>query len=213
MKEGEPKRICLFGPQGSGKGTQAERLSSWLGIPQIAPGNIFRQAVAEHSALGTQVEPILAAGQLVPDHITNSLMQQRIQQEDCLSGFVFDGYPRNTAQADALDAMTSLSHVIVIEIPDEESIRRISQRRVCTPCGITYHPEWKPPVQDERCDVCGGALIQRDDDTPEAIQKRLQIYRSTTVSLFPRYEQRGILHHVDGLGSIDEVWQRVQACF
>ena len=213
MKESDPKNVCLFGPQGSGKGTQAEKLCDFLGVPQIAPGNIFRQAVADETELGKKVEEIINAGQLVPNDITNALMKERLQQEDCLEGFILDGYPRNPNQADALDSVSSLSHVIVIDIPDNESIRRISQRRTCTPCGITYHLEFKKPVEEGICDSCGKELTHRDDDQPESIKKRLSIYHQETEPLFERYKERGILCHVDGVGTIEEVWERTQNCF
>jgi adenylate kinase len=207
------KKICLFGPQGSGKGTQSEKITALFGIPQLSPGNIFRKEIADGTELGQQVQAIMNRGELVPDEITNNLMQERLQQEDCLDGFVLDGYPRNLAQADALDTMTALSHVIVIEITDEEAVRRISQRRSCPNDGIVYHLESKPPQKEGVCDSCGGPLIQREDDKPEAIRKRLAIYHEQTEPLFKRYEDRGILYRVDGTGSIDAVWERTQQCF
>lgn len=213
MQEGVAKNICLFGPQGSGKGTQAQLVSDWLGIPHVSPGNIFRKAVSEHSDLGKQVESIINAGKLVPNDVTNALMRERLLQEDALMGFILDGYPRNEDQAVALDSMASLTHVIVIDISDEETIQRISNRRVCTSCGATYHLESKPSMQQNTCDVCGKELMQRDDDKPEAIRQRLAIYHSATKPLFARYEERGILHRVDGAGSIESVFAAVQACF
>lgn len=213
MSEMNSRNICIFGPQGSGKGTQSEKLSDFFGIPQIAPGNIFRKAVADGTALGKKVEKIINDGKLVPNEITNELMRARIEEEDCLEGFVLDGYPRNESQADALDSMTSLSKVVVIDIPDEESIQRISSRRICTDCGITYHLESKPPVKEGVCDSCGKELIYRDDDKPEAILKRLQIYHTETEPLFERYKERNIVCRVNGAGSIDDVWNLVQGCF
>lgn len=213
MQEPGPKKICLFGPQGSGKGTQAEKICEYLGVPQISPGIIFRQAVAEGSELGKQVEGIINSGQLVDNEITNSLVEKRLLQEDCIDGFILDGYPRNMQQAKALDSFSSLSHVVVIDIPDEESIRRISRRRSCVPCGITYHLDYKPPTGEGVCDGCGKELTHRDDDKPDAIKERLYIYHTETEPLFERYEERGILHRVDGTGTIEEVWQRTQNCF
>lgn len=210
MDHQSPKRITLFGPQGSGKGTQAEKIQMFFGIPHIAPGNIFRKAVAEKTALGMQVQEILNAGNLVPDEITNALMKERIEQEDCVQGFVFDGYPRNAIQADALDAMAHITHVIVIDIPTEESIKRISHRRSCFQCGATYHLDFKPPHQENRCDVCGSELVQREDDTPAAIEQRLAIYRSETEPQIARFRERGIVYDIDGMGMIEEIWQRIQ---
>lgn len=212
IDEGQAKKICLFGPQGSGKGTQAERISSTLGIPHISPGNIFRAAIAEGSELGKQVESIVKKGKLVTDDITNELMRERLEKEDCLNGFILDGYPRNEAQADALDAVTSLTHVVIIDIPEEESIRRIGGRRVCIDCNNTYHPDSKPPKEEGKCDSCGKELTQREDDKPEAIKKRLAIYHSETAPVFDRYEERGIVCRVNGLGTVDEVWERIQEC-
>lgn len=213
MPQVESKNICLFGPQGSGKGTQAEKLSLFFGVPHVSPGNIFRKAITDKTELGQRVEQVMNAGQLVPNDITNTLMRNRLQEEDCLEGFILDGYPRNKEQADALDAMTALSHVLLIHISDEESVHRISLRRVCSSCGMTYHPEWKPPVVEGVCDACGQALMQRDDDKPEAIRERLRIYHTETEPLLQRYSDRGILHRIDGVGSIEDVWQRVHSLF
>ena len=212
MEEIQVKNICLFGPQGSGKGTQAEKLADFFGIAQISPGNIFRKAVAEEAPLGKQVDEILKAGNLVPDEITNELIRERLEEEDCIEGFILDGYPRNAAQADALDAMTVLTHVIVITIPDEESIHRLSRRRVAPTSGITYHLDYKKPKVEGICDVSGEQLVQRNDDKPEAIKKRLEIYHAETEVLFDRYRERNIFYEVDGMGSIEEIWERVKAC-
>ncbi|PIW36879.1 MAG: adenylate kinase [Candidatus Kerfeldbacteria bacterium CG15_BIG_FIL_POST_REV_8_21_14_020_45_12] len=213
VDETTPKKICLFGPQGSGKGTQAERLVGLFGVPHVSPGNIFRQAVAEGSELGLKVESIINSGSLVPDEVTNQLVKERLELEDCLDGFVLDGYPRNEVQAVALDEVSTLTHVIVIEIPDEESISRISMRRTCSNCGMTYHLQSKPSKVEGVCDSCGSELVQRDDDKPEAIRHRLNIYHQETEPLIKRYEDRGVLHRIDGRGSIDAVWERVQSCF
>lgn len=210
MDETTPKRIALFGPQGSGKGTQAEKITATFGVPHIAPGNIFRKAIADKTELGEKAEAVLNSGQLMPDEITNGLIRERIVEEDALNGFVIDGYPRNGVQADALDSMTNLSYVIVIEIPEEESIKRISHRRSCPNCGTTYHLDFKKPKQEGMCDSCGNDLVQRDDDKPEAIKQRLVIYRQETAPLLERYRERGILHEVDGMGTIEEIWERIQ---
>ncbi len=210
MEDGTAKKICLFGPQGSGKGTQAEKLSEYLGTPHLAPGNMFRKAVADGTELGKQVEAIINEGKLVPDEVTNAVIKRYLEQPDALNGFILDGYPRNVAQADALDSFTPLTHVLLIDITDEESVRRISQRRTCGNCGITYHLEYKKPAVEGQCDTCGQKLVQRDDDTPEAIQKRLKIYHSQTKPLLERYEERGILQRVDGSASIPDVWDAVK---
>ncbi len=204
------KKICLFGPQGSGKGTQAKRLIAEFEIPHLSTGDIFRKAIADQSELGKKIEAIIKSGQLVPSEVTNAVMKERLSQEDCLNGFVLDGYPRNENQADALDAITNLTHVIVLSIPDKESIHRLSQRRVCVSCGATYHLDFQPPQQPDVCDACGSELKQRDDDQSDAIAQRLQIYHAETQPLIARYTDRGIAHEIDGLGTIDEVWDRVK---
>lgn len=210
LDERKGKNICVFGPQGSGKGTQAEKLVETYGIPQVSPGNMFRKAIADQTELGKKVDHILKAGNLVPNEVTNALMQERLEQEDAIDGFVLDGYPRNENQADALDSIVPLHYVFVIDITDEESVNRISRRRVCLECGTTYHLDAKPPKQEGVCDVDGKALVQREDDKPEAIKKRLEIYHDETEPLFKRYEERGILYRIDGMQSIDAVWEKIQ---
>lgn len=206
-------KVALFGPQGSGKGTQADKLTEFLGVPHIAPGDIFRKAIADKTELGQQVESIMKEGNLVPNEITNSLIKERLEEEDAVEGFVLDGYPRNENQAAALDSITSMTHMLLIDVPDEESVRRLSQRRVCTSCGTVYHLEFKKPLKEGVCDSCGKELIQRDDDMPEAIRKRLDIYHQETEPILARYEERGILHRVDGMGTIEEVAERLQKVF
>lgn len=204
------KRICLFGPQGSGKGTQAEKLEAFLHLPHIAPGNIFRRAIAANNALGKQVQDYTDAGKLVPDEITNTLIAQRLQEMDCRNGYILDGYPRNKNQAEALDKISVLTYVILVEITDEEAVRRLSLRRVCTTCGRTYHKEFKPPAENELCDVCRKPLEHRKDDQEEAIKERLAIYHAETEPLFAGYRQKGIFFVVDGMASIEVVWQNLQ---
>ncbi|HLD21427.1 MAG TPA: adenylate kinase [Patescibacteria group bacterium] len=213
MTECSPQRIVLFGPQGAGKGTQAERLSAYFGIPHISTGNIFRKAIAEQTELGKKVKAIIAEGKLVPDSVTNALVAERLQEEDCMNGFILDGYPRNLIQAEALDSLTTISCAFVIDMPDQESIRRLSQRRVCINCGATYHLEFKSPLQPNICDVCGHQLLQRDDDKPASIKERLHIYHVQTKPLIMRYRERNVLCHVEGVGSIDDVWHRMMSCF
>lgn len=210
IDERQGKKICLFGPQGSGKGTQAERLIDTYGVPHLSPGNIFRKAIADQTELGQKVKSILDAGELVPNEVTNAIMKERLEQEDALDGFVLDGYPRNENQAEALDGVTSLSHVFVIDISDDESVNRISRRRVCLECGSTYHLDFKPSKEEGVCDEDGKELVQRDDDKPEAIKKRLEIYHAETKPLLDRYEERGILFRIDGMQSIEKVWEDVQ---
>lgn len=207
--------LCILGPQGSGKGTQATRLAHLLHIAHIAPGDIFRSAVSVGNTLGHTVEKVMNEGHLVPDTITNTLIHERLQQLDTIQGFILDGYPRNRVQADALDAMTPLSHVIVIDITDDEAVRRISLRRVCSACGHTTMVQSPASAHDERarCPRCSSALHYRDDDKPDAIRRRLHVYHTQTEPLTSRYEKRGILHRVNGMGSIDVVWQQIASLF
>lgn len=204
-------KICFFGVQGSGKGTQAARLQTLLHLPHIAPGDIFRSAVAAEDDLGKTVGTIINAGRLVPDEITNTLVRKRLRKTDAVHGFILDGYPRNIAQADALDAMTTLTHIVVITITAEESVRRLSLRRVCSACGHTT--TLQRDNENQHCPRCGAVLIHRDDDKPKAIRHRLQIYHTQTEPLLARYEARGIVHRIDGMGSIDNVWERVSSLF
>ena len=161
-------KIIFFGRPGSGKGTYASRIAPHLGIVHIATGDMFRAEVATGTPLGKLAEGYMKAGNLVPDDVTINMFKERIAKDDAKKGFILDGYPRNGEQADALDSMTTLSHLLLIHISDEESVHRISLRRVCSSCGMTYHPEWKPPLKEGLCDACGKALMQRDDDKPEA---------------------------------------------
>lgn len=203
-------KICIFGPQGSGKGTQAAKLSVFLQVPHISPGDIFRKEIAAGSALGQKVGAIIKSGHLVTNEITNTLIAARLARPDCARGFILDGYPRNEAQAEALDKISELTHVLLVDIPDEESVRRISRRRVCEQCGRT---QTQQDSAGQQCVACGSALKQRDDDKPESLQKRLRIYHAVTAPLFARYKQQGFFYQIDGLGTIEEVWQRVKAVF
>lgn len=205
--------IALFGPQGSGKGTQAEKLTALLNVPHISPGVIFRQAITDQSELGRQVEQFMQQGKLVPDDITNELMARRLQSADCVRGFILDGYPRNQNQDDFLRQATKITHAVAIAISDVEAVRRLSQRRACTRCGKTYHLEFKPPHVPDRCDDCNEILVQRNDDHPDSIKERLRIYHSQTEPLLTGYELLGVLYRVDGAGTIAEVWQRLQEIF
>lgn len=200
----EKYRIIMLGPQGSGKGTQADMLAAKLNIPKISTGDIFRQNIKEETELGQQVKAIIDAGKLVPDELTNDLMKNRIQEPDCSNGFILDGYPRNLFQAEALDKVTQITHVLEVYIPDEESVKRIGGRRSC-PCGKVYHLEYNPPKNDETCNDCGEKLYIRDDDKPEAIQERLKIYHEQSEPLVEYYSKKGVHVKIDGLPAIAEV--------
>ena len=209
-------RLVIFGPQGAGKGTQAARISEKYGIPDISTGDIFRWAVKGRTALGLKALEYVDSGALVPDDLTIEVVTERLSAGDCDDGFLLDGFPRSIIQAEALDAFlaergTSLDAALVIDVPEEVSLRRILGRRVCSKCGRNYHLD-NPPQNDWTCDVCGGEVIERVDDLDEAtVRKRLGLYHKQTEPLKAYYEERGLLREVDGEGSTDDVFARIMA--
>ena len=201
-------KIIIFGPQGSGKGTQAELIARRYGLPYISTGDIFRFQTKNQTALGQKVNTYISRGDLVPDQLTNEIIKDRLQQPDCTVGFVLDGYPRNKIQLDFLDQVTGADFVIVIDLSDQTAIERLSGRLACK-CGLSYHLKFNPPKKEGICDRCGNQLFRRDDDKPEAIKKRLDIYHLQTEPLFAIYEAKGILYHVNGGGLIEEVYEQI----
>jgi adenylate kinase len=207
-------RLVIFGPQGAGKGTQAERIAEKYGIAAISTGDIFRWAIKGGTALGLKAKEYVQAGKLVPDEITIGVVDERIKAQDCENGFLIDGFPRNILQAQALDEMLerqghSLDAALILDVPEEVSLRRLLGRRVCSNCGRNYHLD-SPPEVDWTCDVCGGDVVKRQDDLDEAtVKERLRLYREETLPLIDYYEQRGLLRKVDGLGTPDEVFTRI----
>jgi adenylate kinase len=195
-------RMILLGPQGSGKGTQAELLVKRLCIPQVSTGNILRENMQKGTELGLIAKQYVNLGKLVPDEVVIGIIQSRLKQKDAIKGFILDGYPRNIAQAQALDKITHIDVVLEIDVPDAESIRRISGRRTCS-CGAVYHIEYNPPKKQGICDKCQKQLFQRDDDKEEAIRKRLYTYHNETKPIIGFYKERHI--KIDGMMSIDEV--------
>lgn len=207
--------LILLGPPGAGKGTQAKRLVSELGIPQISTGDMLREAVKAGSPMGLKAKSYMDSGALVPDEVVVGLVEERIQQPDCARGFMLDGFPRTTAQADALSAMMQkkgikLDHVVCLEADKEELVRRLSGRRTCRQCMAPYHVMFNPPAKEGVCDQCGGELYQRDDDKEEAIRARLVTYEKQTQPLIAYYKTRGVLRLVDGLGAVEEVYGRIK---
>jgi len=207
-------RLVIFGPQGAGKGTQSARISEKFGIPAISTGEIFRWAIKGKTALGHEVLQYVNAGRLVPNDLTIRIVTERIAADDCAEGFLLDGFPRNIAQADALDDLLSdvecgLDGALVIDVPEEEALRRLTGRRVCQNCGRNYHVD-VPPENDWTCDACGGQVIARDDDVDEgALKERLATYHEQTEPLQEYYEKKGLLRRVDGTGTPDEVFSRI----
>jgi adenylate kinase len=198
-------KIVLFGPQGSGKGTQAQALVEALKISHITTGEIFRNEIKIGSSVGKQIESTINQGKLVEDSLTIEVLKKRLSLPDCDSGFILDGYPRNLNQAQALDEITAIDWALEIWIPDEEVINRISNRRTCSQCGSVFNLITRPPKINEVCDQCQGKLVIRKDDTQEAILKRLEIYHQQTEPLKEYYARKGKLIKIDGRPSIDEV--------
>ena len=192
-------KMILLGPPGAGKGTQAEILSRVFDIPTISTGNILRAAVKAGTPTGLKAKSYMDAGKLVPDEVIIGIVQERLAQEDCKGGFILDGVPRTIAQAEALEERgIEFDHVISLEIDDDAIVKRMDGRRVCTQCGAPFHTESKPPKQEGVCDLCGGALMERDDDKPETVRDRLVVYHNETEPLKHFYEARGKLDMVPG---------------
>lgn len=209
-------RLVIFGPQGAGKGTQGTRIGERYGIPDVSTGDIFRWAVRGRTALGLRVMEYLSRGKLVPDDLTISVVKERLDNADAADGFLLDGFPRNVFQADALDEYlagkgTELDAALVLEVPEEVSLSRITGRRVCTKCGRNYHVD-APPKDNWTCDVCGGEVVAREDDLDEhAVRKRLSDYHEQTEPLKAHYARRGLLREIDGRGTTDEVFEKITA--
>ncbi len=203
--------IVLLGVPGAGKGTQAKLLEKQLGFPQISTGDIFRYNLKNQTKLGLLAKSYMDKGELVPDEVTIKMVEDRLQQPDCAGGAILDGFPRNLVQAKAFDEMTAddggVSLVPLIEISDEEAMRRITGRRICRTCGAVYHVDFNPPAEPGKCDQDGGELYQRDDDKPETVRNRLYVYYKQTSPLIGYYFAKCVLARVDGARSIDEVYE------
>jgi adenylate kinase len=197
-------KIIVFGPQGSGKGTQAEIIARRHGLAYISTGDIFRYNIKNNTSLGQQAAEFIKQGNLAPDDLTDQIVQERLAQSDCAQGFVLDGYPRTQVQQEFLHQLTDIDVVIAIELSDEVAITRLSKRMACK-CGLNYHQDFNPPKQPGICDKCGSKLFHREDDYPEAISKRLGIYHQQTEPLLEKYRQEGKLRLINGDKSITEV--------
>ncbi len=208
--------LILFGPPGAGKGTQAERLRHDFGLPFISTGDMLRQNVKDETELGKEAKRYMDAGDLVPDDLIVKMARDRLQQEDAQDGFILDGFPRTIPQADALEEMLSgigrrVTAALLIDVPDEELERRLSGRRVCIKAGHNYHIEFDPPKHDGVCDQDGSRLIQRDDDKPEVIRKRLTVYHDQTEPLVEHYDELGLMRRIDGTRDAAEVHDHIRA--
>jgi len=208
--------LILLGPPGAGKGTQAERLTDDFNLPYIATGNILRTAVADETELGKQAKAFMDDGRLVPDEVITGVILEALENADARDGFILDGFPRTIPQADALaEGMRAndreLTAVILVDVPDEEVMRRMSGRRVSVKTGRVYHVEFDPPKHEGRCDVDGSRLVQRDDDKPETVAKRLEVYHDQTEPLIGFYDDQGLLRRFDGTRSPTEVHDHIRA--
>lgn len=208
-------RIVLVGPPGAGKGTQAKVVAESLGIPAISTGDIFRANVAAGTELGVQAKHFMDAGQLVPDEVTIGLIRDRFTEPDAAGGFLLDGFPRNVAQAEALEAMLTgisvkLDRAVELKVDNDEVVRRIAGRRLCrNDSGHIFHVDSKPPKAQGVCDVCGGELYQRDDDREETVRARLRVYQEETSPIIGFYAERGLLSSVDATGPLETVTGRI----
>jgi len=210
------KRVVLLGAPGAGKGTQAKMLIEKFRIPQISTGDILRKAVADGTPLGKEAKVIMDAGGLVSDKIVLGLVEDRIKQPDCKPGFILDGFPRNTAQAEALDKILSsmgmpLTIALNIDVDMNDLLRRLTGRRTCKGCQQMYNIFFSAPKKDGACDKCGGELFQRDDDKEATIKKRLDVYTQQTAPLIDYYSRKNIMKTVMGVGSINDIFNKVTA--
>ena len=204
-------KIVMLGAPGAGKGTQARLISEKYSIPQISTGDIFRANIRENTELGRKAKSYMDQGLLVPDQVTCDLVVDRISRDDCAGGYILDGFPRTIPQAEALTRAlesqgTKIDFAIDVEVPDDHIVERMSGRRACPKCGETFHTRYRMPRQEGVCDACGSTLILREDDHPETVQKRLDVYHSQTQPLIEYYRAQGILHTVDGTRDMETVF-------
>jgi adenylate kinase len=207
-------RIVLLGAPGAGKGTQAKKLIEKYGMPQISTGDLLRAAVKAGTKLGIEAKTFMDKGELVPDTVVLGMVEERLKQDDCKKGFILDGFPRNTAQAKALDDMLKtlgmpIDAALSVDVPHEDLMKRLTGRRTCRECGQMYNIYFSPSSKEGICDKCGAALYQRDDDRVDTISKRLEVYNAQTAPLMDYFRLKGILKEVNGTGNIDDIFGRV----
>lgn len=208
-------KIIMLGGPGAGKGTQAKKIAEEYKIPHISTGDIFRANIKGGTELGTKAKGYMDQGLLVPDELVVDLVVDRIGQEDAKNGFVLDGFPRTIPQAEALDKALkaineNIDYAVDVEVPDEVIINRMAGRRACVGCGGTYHVEFTPPKEADKCDTCGGELIIREDDKPETVKKRLDVYHEQTQPLIEYYSKQNLLVEIDGTKEVTEVFAAIQ---
>ena len=209
-------KIIMLGAPGAGKGTQAKMIADKYGVPHISTGDIFRANIKNGTELGMEAKKYMDQGQLVPDELTVKILLDRVAKDDCKNGYVLDGFPRTIPQAEVLDSeLTKLGdhidYAINVDVPDENIVKRMSGRRACLTCGATYHIEHVPPKKEGICDVCGSELVLRDDDKPETVKNRLNVYHEQTQPLIDFYTEKGVLKTVDGTVPMEEVFAAITA--
>ena len=209
-------KIIMLGAPGAGKGTQAKMIAEKYGIPHVSTGDIFRANIKNGTELGMEAKKYMDQGLLVPDELTVKILLDRVAQADCANGYVLDGFPRTIPQAEVLDKALSelgesIDYAINVDVPDENIVRRMSGRRACLDCGATYHIEHIPPKKEGICDNCGSELVLRDDDKPETVQNRLEVYHAQTQPLIDFYSEKGVLKTVDGTVDMSDVFNAIVA--
>ena len=207
-------RLVLLGAPGAGKGTQAKKLIDKYDIPQISTGDILRKAVADGTPLGKEAKSYMDSGGLVPDSVVIGLVKERLAQDDCKKGYILDGFPRTTPQAEALDKVlgemkSPLDTALSVDVDKNDLMKRLTGRRTCKNCQQMYNIYFTPPKSEGKCDKCGGELFQRDDDKEATIKNRLDVYEKSTAPLIDYYNKKGILKSVEGVGSIDDIFSKI----
>jgi adenylate kinase len=207
-------RLVLLGAPGAGKGTQAKKLIEKYNVPQISTGDLLRAAVAAGTPLGKEAKAVMDKGELVPDKVVLGMVEERLKKDDCKNGYILDGFPRNTKQAEELDKMLSalnmsLTAALSVDVPLEDLMKRLTGRRTCKACGQMFNVYFNAPKKEGVCDKCGGELFQRDDDKEATIKKRLDVYTAQTAPLMDYYGKKGIVKSVQGTGDIDQIFKKV----
>lgn len=200
-------KLVFLGPPGAGKGTQAEILSNKINVPHISTGEVFRENISHHTKLGKEAEKLINAGRLAPDEVVNNMVRKKLEKLN--KGYILDGYPRTLPQAEFLDSIQDIGKVLNMDLDEKNIVERISGRRVCEDCGKMYHVKYNPPEKKGICSKCSGKLVQRVDDEPEHVKKRLEVYNEQTSPLIGYYEKQGKLIHIDASKSIEEVSEKI----
>lgn len=206
-------KIVLLGPPGAGKGTQAKSISNRYSIPHISTGDIFRKNISENTPLGIEAKSYMDNGKLVPDEVTINMVKERLKEDDCKNGYLLDGFPRTVSQAEALESFLNernetLNTALLIDVPTDFILERMTGRRVCPSCGASYHIKFNPAV-DGKCELCGTEVVQRKDDTEETVKERLDVYKEQTQPLIDFYKEKELLSVVDGTKAINEVFENI----